>query len=104
MEALASLVKAKLTVRLVDAAGNLLADTDASPGVPGLRTSENNDGRRLEAAITPKVRLRSSGAILKLDERSEPTRDGKLPKMGLTFFDHADHGDLFGGAAEWVPY
>jgi hypothetical protein len=50
------------------------------------------------------VRLRSAGAIRKLDETSEPARDGKLPKMGLTFFDHADHGDLFGGAAEWVPY
>lgn len=104
VEALSKLIKTKLTVRLVDAAGNLLADTVARGGVPGIGPSGNNEGRRLEAAITPRVRLQSAGAVRKRDETLESTHDGKPSETDITFFNHADHGDLLEGPVAWLPY
>ena len=98
--ALAAAIKANVTVRLVDAAGNLLADTDASANAPGIRQSKNNDGRRLEETIAPKVRLWSAGAIQKL---ARTPAGEELPDRDVTFFNHQDHGDFFEGPTTWVP-
>ncbi|KAJ2932061.1 hypothetical protein H1R20_g5021, partial [Candolleomyces eurysporus] len=99
VETLASFIKESLSVRLIDAGGNLLADAVARPGVPGIRTV-GGEGSRLEEAITPVVHLRSARAVRKVDDSVVVPARGQLPKMGLTFFDHSDHGDLIGGQ-EW---
>ncbi|KAJ2911520.1 hypothetical protein MD484_g8892, partial [Candolleomyces efflorescens] len=101
VEALASAVKESITVRLVDAGGNLLADTHPRPGVQGLLPSPNGTGSLLEAAIVPKVLLRSAAAARKDGKTADPPHDEH--HLGLTFFGHVDHGPLLESGVDWVP-
>ncbi|KAF5314008.1 hypothetical protein D9611_006959 [Ephemerocybe angulata] len=98
VETIADAIKSQINVRLVNAGGNILADAVGQPGVPGLG-SQSAPGTQLEATIRPVMRLGSAQAGRKLSTKL--TMDGPASKLGITYFNHASHGEFLVGDREW---